>query len=77
MTYRELTDMYDVHDSFVMPTLVCCARDNSLPKVDEERRARVPRCWLHRYCANGTGYAQPVGEVGGGGAPWGRPPAAA
>src|SRR5487761_188025 len=61
---RRLVEVFYAHNRCFMPTSVCCGRANSSPQVDDECRARLPRCWLRRYRANGTGDAQPVGEVG-------------
>ena len=59
MTDRQLTDVFYVHNGYFMPTSVRCGRANSSSKVDDERKARLPRCWLRRHCAHRAGDAQP------------------
>ena len=64
MMDRWLTDVVYGHNRCFMPTLVCCGQANSSPKVDDECRAGVSKCWLRRHGAHRTGDAQPVAEVG-------------
>ena len=61
---RWLTEVLYMHNSCFMPTLTCCGPPNSLSKIDDECRARVPRGWLRRHRAHRAGDARSVSGLG-------------